>query len=185
MSSPLSSTGYNSGLKGSGYKNVVTDNYNPAQRDLFNQLYQGSSKGIGSGLGYLSNLASGDEGQFQKMEAPALRQFAQLRGGIASQFSGIGSGARRSSAFGHSMDEASQSLAESLQSNRMSMQQDAIKQLLGIGESLLGQRTFENNLVPKKQSALMQILASLAGGAGSAGSNLGTLKLAKQWGLGG
>lgn len=178
-------TGISKSVKGTGYKQFNTPTMGPEQTELFKNLFSGSREGINSGLKNLSGLASGDESQFKAMEAPALRQFGQLKGNIASQFSGVGSGARRSSGFKNTMNSAATDLSERLQQNRISMQQDAIRQLLGIGDSLLGQRTFETNLVPKKQNPAWGILGSLFGGASNIGSNLGTMGLSRQWGLNG
>jgi len=167
-------TGASSGLKGTGYKQIQTPTLSPDQQNLFKMLMGGSQEGLGAGLSHLTGLAKGDTSKFSEMEAPAFRQFAGLQGNLASRFSGLGSGARRSSGFKNTMNEASMDLAERLQSNRLNMQNDAIRQLMGLGESLLNTKTFETSLIPKKQSALMQLLASLGGGVSQGfGSGIG------------
>ena len=106
-------------------------------RDLWEQLagkVQGPTLG---GVDFLSKLASGDQGQFQQLEAPALRQFGQFQGDIASRFSGAGSGARRSSGFQNVMGGAGADLAERLASNRMGLQQGAIDQLMRLYSQLM------------------------------------------------
>lgn len=172
MSLPMGATGNKSGLKGTGYKQIQTPTMSPEQQGLFRQLLGGSQEGISSGLSHLSGLSKGDPSQFEQMEAPAFRQFAGLQGSIASRFSGFGSGARRSSGFKNTMNEASNTLAERLQSNRLNMQNEAIEQLLGLGNSLLGKQTFETNFIPRQKnpSFLKQILGSLISGVSSGGA---------------
>lgn len=167
-------TGASSGLKGTGYKQFQTGRLDSDQQNLFKMLMGGSQEGLSAGLSHLTGLAKGDPSQFEQMEAPALREFAGRQGNIASRFSGMGSGGRRSSGFKSTMNEASMDLAERLQSNRLNMQNDAIRQLMGLGDSLLNRQTFETSLIPKKQSALMQLLASLGGGVSQGfGSGVG------------
>jgi hypothetical protein len=176
-------TGAASGLRGTGYKQVSMPTMNPEQMDLFKQLLSGSRQGVGSGLDYLSKLAGGDQSQFEQLEAPALRQFAGLQGNIASRFSGMGSGARRSSGFQNTLGSSAGELSENLAARRMGLQQDAIKQLLGLSEQLLGQRTSENALLPKKRSFWQELLSGAAPGIGGAGGSGGTLGLLKLLGM--
>ncbi len=161
-------TGSSSGLKGTGFKQFNSPTLNPEQQQLFSQLLGGSKQGISKGLGNLSSLAGGDEQAFNQLEAPALRQFSGLQGNIASRFSGQGSGARKSSGFQNTMSGAAGDFAERLQSQRMGLQQNAIKELLGLGESLLGTKTFETNLIEKKKKKMpwwQSLMATLGGGA--------------------
>lgn len=139
-------SGNASGLKGTGYKQVTTPTFSPEQTQLFQQLFGQVSPGS-----QLSRLAGGDQSRFQELEAPALRQFGQLQGGIASRFSGAGMGARRGSGFQNAQNTAAQEFAQNLQSQRLGLQQDALKDLMNMSNLLLGQRTFENTFVPKKQ----------------------------------
>src|SRR5271156_1764295 len=78
----------------SGYKQARLQNFTPEQFELFQQLF--SHLGPGS---YLSRLAEGDESLFSEMEGPAMRQFQELQGDLASRFSGAGMGARKGSGF--------------------------------------------------------------------------------------
>src|SRR5574337_1377112 len=129
-----------SSLKGTGYNALQT--LDPMQRQIMQLLGSGSMQGLGSGLGHLSQLAGGgNENFWSQLEAPALRQFGALQGNIASRFSGMGTGARRSSGFQNTMTGASTDLAERLQSQRLGLQNQAIQQLLGLGNSLLGRDT--------------------------------------------
>lgn len=176
-------TGSASGLKGTGYNQVSIPTKSPQQMDLFRQLMGGSSTGIGSGLDYLSTLAGGDQSQFEQLEAPALRQFGQLQGNIASRFSGMGRGARQSSGFQNVMGGAAADLAERLQSQRMGLRQSAIAQLLGLGEQLLGTQLSENVLVPKKRSFFKELLLGAGPGIAGGASQGGTMALLRALGL--
>lgn len=168
MSSLSGSTGANPSLKGTGYQEVQTKNFDPQMMQLFQQMFSHVDPNS-----YLSKLAKGDEGTFNQIEAPALRQFGQLQGNIASRFSGAGSfGARKSSGFQNVMGAASSELSEKLASNRQSLQQQAIKDLMSMSGDLLRQKPYENALVPKKkpfwQEFLLGVGPEVAKGASTA-----------------
>lgn len=154
-------TGANTGLKGTGYNEARIQNFTPEQMQLFQQAF--SQLGPES---YLSKLAAGDESLFGQLEAPALRNFGALQGNIASRFSGMGSGARRSSGFQNTMGNAASELSERLASNRMNLQQQAIKDLMGMSSSLLQQRPYENFLIPQQKPFWQELLTSLSTGVG-------------------
>ena len=140
MSSPLSGPpkapkGYNSFQK-----------YSPQQMSLFKQLF--GNVGPDS---YLSKLAGGDEETFNQIENPALKQFSGLQGQLASRFSGMGMGARNSSGFQNSANQASMDFASQLQSQRQSLQQQAIKDLMGYSNQLLNQEPYGLVQKPPKQ----------------------------------
>lgn len=170
-------TGRVSGLKGTGFKQLTMPTMSPEQSQLFSQLIGATRGGLGQGgLDSLSQQAAGNPDQFSQMEAPALRQFNQLQGGLSSRFSGMGSGARNSSGFQNTMGEAGASLSEQLASKRMDYQQQALAQLLGLSQSLLGKDTFNTGLIPKKKSFWQELLGAGAGGIGQGlGSLLGFL----------
>lgn len=159
------------GMSGSkiptGYRQASIANYSPEQMQLFQDMF--SHVGPES---FLSKLAGGDEDIFNQIEAPALQQFSGLQGNIASRFSGMGAGGRRSSGFQNTANQAASDFASQLQSQRQGLQQNAIRDLMGMSESLLGQRTHTNSLVQKKKSFLEEllgsILPSLLKGAGGA-----------------
>lgn len=152
--------------------------FSPEQMNLFRQLFANVSPGS-----YLSRLAGGEQGMFDEMEAPALRQFNEIQGGIASRFSGMGMGARRSSGFQNTMNQASSNFAQDLQSKRQGLQQQAIIDLMGMGNDLLGQKPYALNEKPQSGwskfaeafgGALPGAIAGMAGspaGAGQAGQN--------------
>lgn len=142
-----------------GYREASIQQFSPEQIELFKHLF--SFLGPDS---YLSKLASGDEEMFSQIEAPALKQFSGLQGNIASRFSGMGSGARRSSGFQNTMTSAAQDFASQLQSQRQGLQQGAIKDLGSMASQLLGQRPYEQALVQKSPSFLKQLGTSAAEG---------------------
>lgn len=164
-----------------GYSQGRLQQFTPEQFALFSQLMGGAGAGIGPGLEHLAGLAAGDQSKFAEMEAPALRQFSALQGQLGSRFSGMGSGARRSSGFGLAGGAAAQELAERLQGNRMALQQQAIAQLLGLGTSLLGQRPYEQFLT---KSPWLELGGGLASGIGQGLGQFAAMKMGKLPGMG-
>jgi len=100
----------------SGYKLGQIQQFTPEQQQLFQRLFSQVSPDS-----FLSRLASGDQSQFEALERPALKQFGELQGNLASRFSGMGSGARRSSGFQNTASTAAQDFAEKLQSQRLGL----------------------------------------------------------------
>lgn len=169
--------------KGYRKKAAQLQQYTPEQLALFKQTF--SHLGPQS---YLSRLAGGDESLYEEMEAPALRQFNELQGNIANRFSaGGGQGslsARRSSGFQQATSSAASDFASQLQAQRQSLQQNAIKDLLGMSSELLNKRPYERSLVQKPQkesSGWGGIIGSGLGAAGGffAGGPAGALQGAK------
>ena len=162
-------TGSSSSLKGTGYKNVSLQQFTPQQMSLFQSLF--SNLGQNSSLG---KLAGGDQSQFSQLERPALQQFAGLQSNMADRFSGAGLGNRRSSSFQNANTAANQNFAGQLQSQRLNLQQQAMRDLMGMSNQLLGQRPYENVLLPPTFSYGQQLgLAGLQGLGHVAGSWLG------------
>lgn len=120
--------------------------FTPEQMKLFQQML--GSVGPDS---YLSKLAGGDEGIFNQIEAPAMKQFSALQGNLASRFSGMGQGGRHSSGFQNTANTATQDFASQLQSQRQGLQQQAIKDLHGMSQNLLNQRPYEQFTYDKKK----------------------------------
>ena len=131
----------------SGYKKGSLQQFTPEQMNLFQQMF-----GQVGPESYLSKLAGGDQSTFGEIEAPAMRQFSGLQGNMASRFSGMGGlGARKSSGFQNTMNSAASNFAQDLQSQRQGLQRQAIMDLMGISNSLLGQRPYENFLIEKQK----------------------------------
>lgn len=139
-----------------GYRKGQIQQFTPEQMQLFQQLF--SHTGPES---YLSKLAGGDQSSFEEIEAPALQQFQGIQGQLASRFSGMGSGARRSSGFQNTIRSAGGDFAQQLQAQRQGLQRRALQDLMGISESLLGQRPQENSLIKKQQPFWKQLLMGL------------------------
>lgn len=160
-----------------GNKVMQQQQFTPEQMNLFQQMFSNVSPDS-----FLSKLAGGDQSTFDQVEAPALRQFSELQGGLASRFSGMGSfGSRKSSGFQNEANQATSNFAQELQSRRQELQQNALKELMGMSEQLLGQRPYENFLVKSKPKK--SFLDGLLGGAAPLlGMGLGgTLGGTPQW----
>ena len=156
------------GGKVPGYKTSSVQQYTPEQMQLFQSLF--SKLGPDS---YLSRLAGGDESLFEEMEAPAHRQFNTLQGNLSSRFSGMGMGGRRSSGFQNTANQASSDFAQDLQSKRQGLQSQALRDLMGMSNSLLGQRPNEQYLTPEKPSFLESLLGILGQGMGQLAGGVG------------
>lgn len=164
MTMPMGATGSMAGNKMTGGKDIIPKGYRTGQLQQFTpdqmQLFQSMFGRVGPDS-FLSKLAGGDEGMFQQIEAPAMKQFGELQGQLASRFSGMGSGARRSSGFSNTMNQATSDFAQQLQSQRMGLQRQAIMDLMGLSENLLSQRPFERNLIKKQPSFWQQLLLGM------------------------
>lgn len=176
MSSMYGATGMGNKIP-KGYQVGRMQQFTPEQLSLFQSLF-----GHVSPDSYLSRLASGDQSLFEEMEEPALRQFSGIQGNLASRFSGMGLGARRSSGFQNTMTQASSDFAQDLQAKRQALQRQAIGDLFNMSNSLLNQRPYEQFLTEKKKPFWQQLLGSafpiggaLIGGAigGPAGAYIG------------
>lgn len=122
--------------------------FTPQQMDLFQRLLAAIGPGAEQGLGFLSQLAGGDEDIFSQLEAPA---YSALERGLRQTASGFSQfGAQDSSAFQNALAGQSRQLAESLGAQRVGLQQQAIERLLGSTQSLLGQKPFETHLKSRK-----------------------------------
>lgn len=165
IASSATNTGFNSMKEKipSGYKKGTLQQFTPEQMQLFQQLFSHTAPDS-----FLSKLIGGDQSTFDEMEAPALRQFSELQGNLASRFSGMGTGARKSSGFQNTMTSATSDFASQLQSQRQNLQRQALMDLMGISNSLLGQRPYEQFLTEKqnKSSGLGGLLGAGLGGAG-------------------
>ena len=142
--------------------------FTPEQMQLFQQMF--GHLGPDS---FLGRLAGGDQEMFKEMEAPAWQQFLGLQGQNASRFSGMGTGSRRSSGFQNTMNQASSDFAQALQSQRMGLQNQAIKDLMGMSNQLLDQRPNMQGFMKKSPSFWQQLLAGLGGAGGQFLGGLG------------
>lgn len=137
--------------------------FTPEQTQLFQSLF-----GHLDPQSFLSQIAGGDEGAFGQMEAPAMRQFNELTGGLASKFSqgsgGQSLGFGRSSGFKNANTAAASNFSQDLAARRQDLQRQALMDLFGLSSSLLGQRPTEKSFYQKPQQ--QDWMSSLAGGIG-------------------
>lgn len=152
-----------------GGRNVQRINrYTPQQKELFNQQF-----GFLGPESYLYKLAQGDPQLMEQMERGALRDFGALQGNTASRFSGMGTGGRHSSGFQLEQGAQARSLQERLQAQRGQMQQQAIKDLMGLSNQLLNQDPYSTFLVePEQKSEWWQ--KAISGLSPVAGTAIGT-----------
>lgn len=148
----------------SGYRERQA--FTPEAMELYKRMFSQVSPDS-----YLSRLAGGDEDLFNEMEAPALRQFSELQGDIASRFSAGGGGrgslsARKSSGFQNTMNSAASNFAQDLQSRRQDLMRQAIQDLSGMSHSLLNEEPYQ--LYEKRQK-------KKSGWGGLAGAGVGAL----------
>lgn len=156
---------------GNGYKAVTSQQFTPEQMNLFSQMF-----GQVSPDSYLSKLAGGDQSQFAQMEEPALRQFGEMQGGLASRFAGMGVGANRSSGAQNAQTSAAQNFSSQLQSNRMGLMRQAQQDLFGMSRDLLGQKPYSETFLEPQQPETpwwQTLLGGLGGMAGQAAGSFG------------
>lgn len=164
----MSGSGRNSRQQGqqlAGYDVEQFQTYTPEMMDLWQQMH--GNVGQNS---YLGKLAAGDESTFNQMEAPAFRQFNELQGGLASRFSGMGTGGRKSSGFQNAATAATSNFAQDLASRRQSLQQQAIKDLHSMSSNLLGHNPYEQYYTEPKKNFGQQLLGGILPLAGMAGA---------------
>jgi hypothetical protein len=130
-----------------GYQPYGIQQYTPQQMRIF----EGEEQYL-SPDSYLGRLAGGDESIFNEIEEPALRQFNELQGNIASRFSGMGMGGRKSSGFQNTTNTALQDFASQLQAQRMNLRNQAIRDLMGFSNQFLNQRPVEKGFQKKDRS---------------------------------
>ncbi len=146
QSPPNYSTNHMKEKTPSGYRKYNVQNFTPAQMELLNQSFEHVNPNS-----YTAKLARGDQNAFNEMEAPALRQYNEMQGNLASRFSGMGMGARNSSGFQNASNAAAQDFAGQLQAQRQGLQRQAIQDLMGMSNDLMGQRPYDTGLVEKRQ----------------------------------
>lgn len=143
-----------------GFRSYANPQLGPQQMNLLSQLLSGVSSGQGGGgiqggLQYLNRLAGGSKEGFEELEAPYQSAFQGALGQIGSRFAGTG--ALGSSAFQNATSGAAKGLAETLGAQRMGIQQNALQSLLGLSQSLLGQRPYETGYVQKPRHWLAEV----------------------------
>lgn len=145
-----------------GYDLGMLQQFTPEQMDMLKGQYeQLKNKNT-----FLSRLAEGQELpelNFEEIEAPALRQFSELQGGLGSRFSDMGLGAQGSSGFKNALNTAASDFAQQLQSQRqglskerqeLQLQRDQLSKsaagdLWDMSQGFLSQRPYEQFLIKK------------------------------------
>ena len=165
-----------------GYTTGRLQQYTPEQMQLFQQMFSHTSPGS-----QLSRQAAGDQEAFAPQEALAQRDFQNFQGQLASRFSGAdqGSGAnfsglmsaRRGSGFQNAATQGAQDFALQLAGQRQQLQRQAFGDLMGLSNTLLGQRPYEQFLVKKQQKPSFwgQLFGAAAPAAGALIGGLSTM----------
>lgn len=151
--------GYGGNLDIPGYESGQFENMTPEQMEQYKRWLEQAGPDS-----YLGKLAGGDQGQFAEMEAPAMQQFNELQGGLASRFSGMGTGARRSSGFQNAGTSAASQFAQQLQANRMNIRNQAISGLSDMSNQLLQHKPYERYMTPERQGGLSSFFSAAAPG---------------------
>lgn len=165
-----------------GFDEFRIGQFTPEQEKLFGRLFSHVSPGS-----YMERLARGDEKEFAELEAPALKQFSGELGQLSSQFSGMGTGGRKSSGFQNIAAQKASDFASNLQQQRQDIRRKAIMNLMGMSEQLLGQRPTEKGLSqqpeegPDKLGQLALAVIGLIGG-GMFGNPIGGAQIGYQAG---
>ena len=160
----------------SGYSAYSLPTMGSDQKGIYDMLKGQFQGGAGDVYQKLFGMASGDEGTFDQLEKPALRQFNEvIAPGIASRYSG--SGISNSSGMQNSIAGAGASLAEQLQSQRTGLMRQSMQDVLGLGNMLLGTPTQQFGIT-QKESLLRDLMQLLGTAGGQFGSTYGALKLA-------
>lgn len=142
-----------------GYNTYGVQQFTPEMMRLFQQFLGKAGQGAGSGLDFLSKLASGDEDIFNQIEAPAYASLEKGLGQTANRFSQFG--AQGSSAFQNALSGQSADMAQNLASQRTNIMTSAIDKLLGQSNQLLNQKPIEYGLQEKETDPWVQLIQTL------------------------
>jgi hypothetical protein len=149
--------------------------YTPQQMKLHQQQF-----GLLDPNSYLYRMAQGDPQLMEEMERRNLRDFSGTMGNMASRFSGAGMSGRHSSGFKIAGGMEARQLQESLAAQRGQMQSQAIKDMIGLSNQILGQDPNEQFLVEPKKQWWQHAVGGIAPLAGAAiGAKYGGLEGAK------
>jgi hypothetical protein len=159
-----------------GFGQFSMQTMGPGQSQIYDLIRGQFQGGAGDVYKNLLSMASGDQGMFQQLEAPALRQFQQqIAPGIASRYAG--SGISGSSGMQNSLAAAGGNLAENLQSQRMNLMQQSMHDVLSLGNTLLASPDRQYGLY-QKQNMLRDLMQMLGGAGSQAAGIFGGTKLA-------
>lgn len=142
----------------SDYRRISSPLLNDFSRDSLRSLMQQLSPyttGAISQLGQQAINPNADEyrqasiDQFQQDDLPRILQ----------QYGGFGSG--KNSGLNNALALGAQNLGQNIASRREGMQNDAIRQLLGLQTQLINTRTDEYGFMPKKENYMTKIMTDL------------------------
>lgn len=145
----------------SGYKKGQLQQFTPEQMQLFQSLF--SNVGPNS---FLSKLAGGDESAFEQSEQPFWKQFQEAQGQLGSRFSQFAPGAMSAqggSGFKNAGGQLGSDFAMQLGARRQDLQRQALMDLMGLSNTLLNQKPYENFLTKKSQNPWSEIIGKLGG----------------------
>lgn len=149
----------------SGARAYQMQQFTPQQMEMLDQGYERVGPNSNT-----SRLAAGDQGMFDEMEAPALRQFSGLQGNMASRFSQGGDlGNRRSSGFQNEMTAAGSNFAQELQARRQGLMRQATQDLHSMSQDLMGQRPYDRWVENKREKQGTKWGGIIGGGVGAVG----------------
>lgn len=147
-----------------GYSPVVVPKYNDQQQDFLKNLLSKLGGSSMDALGQLGDMAAGKGGAFDNMENQAMNFFNnKLAPSISQQYAH--QGMLGSSAFQGALSQAGQGVTEDLYNQRQSLQQQSIRDLLGLSERLGTNQMSDYGIMPKpkKEKFNFGSLASLLG----------------------
>lgn len=154
----------------SGYKQYSLPTMGGGQSDLYNMFKGQISGGFPDVFQSLLGMAKGSPEAFAPLENQAMNLFQQkLAPGIASRYAGSGIGA--SSGMQNALAGAAGNLTTDLQAQRANLMQQSMRDVLGIGEHLLGMPTQQFGLV-QKENLMKDFLKMLGMGVGVGGGAL-------------
>jgi hypothetical protein len=149
--------------------------------NIYNQLAGGLSAGLPDILQQLLLSAQGQPAGFEDQEKYAMDLFQQkIAPQIAQRYAG--SGISGSSGMQNALAGAGGNLAQSLKAQRSDLMQQSMKDVLSLGELLLGRPDVENVFQKKKSGFWDQLLGI---GAPLIGAGIGGLFGGPMGGLGG
>jgi hypothetical protein len=133
------------------------------QKDIYEMIKGKFGQGGGNVYDRLLQMAGGQGDIFQQMEIPARRGLESELANIGMQF-GL-SGSQKSSGFQNAIAGAGQRFAEDIYGQRAGLMQQSMRDVLGLGNMLLGTPTEQFGLYQKEN--LLRDIMQLIGGVGS------------------
>lgn len=164
-------------LFGSDDKIKQKSNFNPAQKQFFNQYTQNATQNMGGMndiMGLLQSMLDPNSDFFKNFEEQQMNQFnEETIPNIANQFSaGAHGGALSSSGFGQALSSAGKGLQTNLAAGKSGMIMQALQQLMNQynqqTSNVLGTSPFMYMNKPGNAGLMPSMLTAFAGGLGGA-----------------